>query len=83
MLLSENGATHPMKTFRIVVGVLAILPLALVIDILFFHPELNCDDCIRTYIYMLLGIPILIFNYWAWFESEIIEFAFFGKKPEN
>ncbi len=71
-----------MKTFRIVVGVLAVIPLALVIDILFFHPERNCDACIETYIYMLLGIPILIFNYWAWFEPEMIEFAFLGKEKQ-
>ena len=69
-----------MKTFRSIVGILAIIPLALLIEILFFHPELNCDDCIETYIYISLGIPILIFNLWAWFEPEMIEFAFFGKE---
>ena len=71
-----------MKTFRIVVGVLAIIPLALVIDILFFHPERNCDACITTYMYMLIGIPILILNFWAWSYPEIIEFAFFGKEKQ-
>ena len=73
-----------MKTFRIVLGVLAILPLVLLLDILFLHPERNCDACIETYIYMFLGLPSLIFNYWAWFEPEMIEFAFLGKeKPPS
>lgn len=71
-----------MKTFRIIVGILAIIPLALLVDILFFHPELNCDDCIQTYVYLIMGVPILIFNLWAWTAPELIEFIFFGKdKP--
>jgi hypothetical protein len=30
---------HPMKTFRIVLSVLAMIPLALLTDKLFFRPE--------------------------------------------
>ena len=69
-----------MKTFRIGVGILAVIPLALLIEVLFFHPELNCDACIETYAYMLFGIPILTLNFWAWNYPELIEVLFFGKE---
>jgi hypothetical protein len=69
-----------MKTFRIVVGVLALLPLTLLIDKLFFHPELYCEHCLGTYAYMLIGVPILTLNFWAWEYPELIEGFFFGKE---
>jgi hypothetical protein len=72
-----------MKTFRILLGVLAVIPLALLIKILFFYPALNCDSCIGTYAYMLFGVPILTLNFWAWTSPEIIEFYFFGIENSN
>ncbi len=69
-----------MKTFRIVLGILAVIPLALLMDKLFFRPELYCDNCLGTYAYMVLGVPILIFNIWAWIHPEILEASFLGKK---
>jgi hypothetical protein len=69
-----------MKTFRIVVSALALIPLALLIEILFFYPELNCDACIETYAFIAFGVPILTLNFWAWVYPEIIEFYFFGKE---
>jgi len=68
-----------MKILRIVLGILTVIPLALLIDKLFFRPELYCDNCLGTYVFMILGVPILIFNMWAWIHPEIIEFYFFGK----
>ncbi len=68
-----------MKTFRTVFAVLAIIPLALLADKLFFHLHEYDEDSLRTLAFMVLGLPILILNYWVWLYPEIIEFYFFGK----
>ena len=72
-----------MKTFRIVFGILAIIPLALLADKIFFHPTVYDEDSIRTLAFLVLGLPILIFNLWAWIYPEIIEFYFLGKKDQD
>jgi hypothetical protein len=69
-----------MKTFRIVIGILAVSPLALLADQLIFHPTEYDELSIRTLAFVVLGVPILILNYWAWFDHEIIAFYFFGKE---
>ena len=73
-----------MKTFGIVLGILAIIPLTLVADKLFFHPTEYDEDSIRTMAYLVFGVPILTFNFWAWIYPEIIEFYFLGvdKQPQ-
>jgi len=68
--------SHPMKTFRIVVAILAIVPLALLIDLFFFQ---LVDYEIGELLYLIVGVPILTLNYWAWFEPVVIELYFFGK----
>ena len=72
-----------MKTFRIVVGILALLPLSLLVDNLFFHPQFYEEGSLGVLVYLLLGVPILTLNFWAWTYPEIIEFAFLGKNQEN
>lgn len=73
-----------MKTFRIVVGVLAIIPLSLLVDNLFFHPQFYGEGSLGELVYLLIGVPVLILNFWAWSYPEIIEFTFLGmeKKPK-
>jgi len=69
-----------MKIFRIVLGTLAVIPVALIVDNFFFHPIVYYEeDSSRTLIYIAIGIPILILNMWAWIYPEIIEFYFFKK----
>ena len=68
-----------MKTFRIVLGILAIIPLALLADTFLFHITEQVRDSLEILIYLVLGIPVLILNIWAWGYPEIIEFYFFGK----
>jgi hypothetical protein len=68
-----------MKTFRLILGILAIIPLALLADKLLFHLTEYDEDSLRTLAFMVLGVPILTLNYWAWIYPEIIEFYFFGK----
>jgi hypothetical protein len=72
-----------MKTFRIVVGILAVLPLALLADKLIFHPAIYDEDSIETLIYLAIDVPILTLNFWAWEYPEIIEFYFFGKELDK
>ena len=69
-----------MKTFRIVVGVLAIVPVAMIVDAIFLHPANYGPGSLGELVYPVFGVPILILNMWAWVHSEIIEFYFFGKK---
>ena len=68
-----------MKTFRIVVGILAILPLTLLVDSIFLHPYLYAEGSLGELLYLPIGVPILTLNFWAWSYPEIIEFYFFGK----
>lgn len=68
-----------MKTFRIVVGILAIIPIAMIVDSIFLHPDNYGPGSLGELLYPVIGIPILILNMWAWAHPEIIEFYFFGK----
>jgi len=63
-----------MKAFRIIVAMLAIIPLALLVDLFFFQ---LVGYAIGELLYLSIGVPILTLNYWAWFEPELIEFYFF------
>jgi len=41
---------------------------------------MDCDkDSLRTLALLVIGVPILTLNFWAWEYPEIIEFYFFGK----
>jgi len=66
-----------MKTFRIVVGILAIFPIALLADHIFLSSYYVAGS-IGELLYLAVGVPILTLNFWAWTEPEIIEFYFFG-----
>ena len=68
-----------MKTFRIVVGILAIIPVAMLVDALFLHPGNYGSGSLGKLLYPAIGIPILIVNMWAWVHPEIIEFYFLEK----
>jgi hypothetical protein len=72
-----------MNTFRIVFGVLALIPFGLLADKFFFHLNAYDEDSLQTLVFHFLGMPILILNMWAWFEPEIIEFYFFGREPKE
>ena len=72
-----------MKTFRIALGILAVIPLSMIVDSLFFHPEFYEYGSLGELAYPLFGIPILIFNFWAWEYPEIIEFYFLGHEGKD
>lgn len=72
-----------MKTFRIVLGILAIIPLVLLADKISFHPTEYDEDSLRTLAFLIIGVPILILNLWAWIHPEIMEFYFAGKEDNE
>ena len=72
-----------MKTIRMVLGILAIIPIALLADKIFFRPVTYDEHSLRTWVYYAIGVPILIFNLWIWMFPEIIEPYFFGRKDED
>jgi hypothetical protein len=72
-----------MKTFRIVLGILAIIPIALLADNILFHATQYTEHWLRTLVFFVFGIPILILNLWAWTYPHIIEVYFFGKKEDD
>ena len=63
---------------------LAVIPLALLADKLLFHPADYDEDSLKTLAFMVLGVPILTLNFWAWVYPEIIEYYFLGmeKQPQ-
>jgi len=67
-----------MKTFRLVVGILAVIPLSMLVDSLFLHPANYGPGSLGELLYPIFGIPILIFNTWAWTCPEVIEFYLLG-----
>jgi len=66
-----------MKTLRRIITPLLIIPISLIIlNILFPYKWAKEVE----YLYLLFGIPIMAFNYWAWFEPIIIEKLLFMKQ---
>ena len=62
------------KNVRIILAILAIIPIALIIYSLIFLSTSYGGDSIAEMAYTVVGIPIIVFNYWAWFYPEMIEY---------
>ncbi len=71
-----------MKTFRLVFGILAIIPLTLFLDAL-LRPALYGKDSLGAWLFPLVGVPILTLNYWAWCYPELLELYFFENTPDD
>jgi hypothetical protein len=72
------------KTLRIVLAVLAIIPVALLVYNLIFLRTDYGGNSIEELAYLIFGVPILVLNYWAWADPEIIEVLLWGdKKKQN
>ena len=72
-----------MKTFRIVFGILAAMPLTLLVDSICLHPNNYGQGSLGELAYLVFGVPIVIFNFWAWSYPEVIAFYFFGKEKSG
>jgi len=79
---TANGLFYSqvMKTFRIALGILAIIPIALLANKLLYYPAVYDEDSLSTLVYLTIGVPILTLNFWAWEYPEIIEFYSFGRE---
>jgi len=64
-------------------GILAIIPLNLLINHIFFQPFYYGEDSLSEMAFMTVGVPILIFNLWVLGAPKTIEFYFFGKDYED
>ena len=71
------------KIIRIVLAVLAIIPILLLIRYLFFGATISGDDSIEEMVFTVIGIPILVFNFWAWYYPELIENFLWGNKDNQ
>jgi hypothetical protein len=65
-----------MNALRIVLGILAVIPLTLLADKLFFHVTEYDDYSLRTLIYYAIGVPIAVLNIWVWAIPETIRDLF-------
>ena len=70
-----------MKTFRLISGILMILPALMFVDAAFLHIVDYGTGSIGELVYLVFGITILTLNFWAWVYPEVIEFYFFGQDP--
>jgi len=68
------------KNVRII---LAILPIILLFQHLIFDGDVYGEDSIQEMLFLILGVPILVFNFWAWSDPEIIEFFLWGNQGEQ
>jgi|SoiMetStandDraft_2_1073263.scaffolds.fasta_scaffold54692_4 hypothetical protein len=71
-----------MKAFRVVLGILAIIPIWLLVDSV-SKPATYGEVTVSELAYVILGSPIMILNLWAWIDPEIIETYFPGVKRQN
>jgi hypothetical protein len=73
-----------MKTLRILLGILALFPAVLLGEHIFIQPEdYYQEDSVKQLIFMVLGIPILILNLWAWIHPEVINMNVESEKSEE
>jgi hypothetical protein len=59
-----------MKILRIVLGILAIIPLALLIEKMLLYPTEYDEYSLQTLIYVAVGIPILFLNLLVWISPK-------------
>jgi len=71
------------KNVRIILAILAIIPIILLFQHLIFDGDVYGEDSIQEMLFLILGVPILVFNFWAWSHPEIIEFFLWGNKGEQ
>jgi len=69
-----------MKTFRIVVGSLAILSLVTLVAAVLLPPFVNDQGALLDLYFPAIVIPLFTLNFWAWTYPELIESCLFGKE---
>ena len=77
------GKEKRRRNIRIVLAVMAIIPIALLVYNLIFLRTDYGRDSIWEMAYLVFGVPILILNFWAWSYPEMIEFFLWGDKGDQ
>ena len=72
-----------LKTLRILLAALAVIPLVLIIYNLIFMTDNYGSDSLVEMAYMVFGIPILVFTYWAWFYPDMVSYIVWGEKRDQ
>lgn len=70
-----------MKTFRIIMLILLVIPLYLLVDIKPTDPNPLWDDT-REWYYLICGVPVIMMNYAIWFTPHIIDEFIAGYKKD-
>ncbi len=71
------------KYIRIVLAILAIIPLGLLVYH-FISPQAGYGgDSLEELAYIVIGIPILVCNYWAWYCPSMIKNFLWGDKGDQ
>jgi hypothetical protein len=71
------------KNVRIILAILAIIPIILLVQHLIFDGDVYSEDSIREMLFLILGVPILVFNFWAWYYPEMIEYFLWGNQGDQ
>ena len=71
------------KIIRIVLAVLAIIPIFILAWYFFLVGDSVGGDSIEEMVFTIIGIPILIFNFWAWYYPDLIESFLWGNKDNR
>ncbi|MFZ5856734.1 MAG: hypothetical protein ACOYZ6_07885 [Chloroflexota bacterium] len=70
-----------MRTIRPILGFFTIIPLALIIASI-ADPKFASHNTAAEWAFILVGIPILVLNLWAWDAPHIIK-SIFGPDERN
>jgi hypothetical protein len=64
-----------MKTFRLIISLLAIIPIGLIVASI-VDPKMTAQNPSMEMTFLLVGVPILVLNLWAWDAPEMVEKMF-------
>lgn len=64
-----------MKRLKILLGVLLIIPLALIV-VSIADPKAAVNNPTIEWIFILIGVPSFVFNLWAWTAPHIFKSIF-------
>jgi len=71
------------KNIRIVLAILALIPIGLLVYYFIFPHAGYCGDSIEELAYTVFGVPILLFNHWASYYPQRIEYFLWGDKGDQ
>jgi hypothetical protein len=88
---SLSGAVYPphliyndlMHTLKIILTVLLVIPIGLMIYIIAFNPITYERNSLRELTFLVVGLPILMANFFVWFTPDLVQSYFSKEKKED